>query len=114
MVVLIDCAAHGAQRVVAVGHGVRQRELCQAAGACCLDDADVCYVVRHHRVEADAHLLSLAAFNVVRAEDAVCNGVFATFVGIDALVFVADFGSVKEIDSMINEFNHNVNVFGIK
>ena len=110
VVVLIDSAAYCAERVVAVCHSVRQRELLQTACACCLNDSNICNIVRHHCVEADAHLLSLRAVHVVRAEDAVGDSVLASFVGCHAFVLVANFGTVEEIDSVINKFYHNAKV----
>ena len=76
VVVLVDRTADGAQGIVAVGHGVRQRELLEAAGARCLDDADVRDVVRHHRVEPDTHFLALAAIDVMGAENSIGDRVF--------------------------------------
>ena len=46
-------------------------------------------------------------FTVVRAEDAVGDSVLASFVGCHAFVLVANFGTVEEIDSVINKFYHN-------
>ena len=65
VVILVDRAAHGAQRVVAVGHCIGQGELLETTGAGGLDNAHVGDVVRHHRVKADAHFLTLAAIHVV-------------------------------------------------
>ena len=45
MVVLVDGTADSAQRVVAVGHRVRDRELVKSAGAGCLDNSDISDVV---------------------------------------------------------------------
>ena len=80
VVILVDRAAHGTQRVVAVGHCIGQGELLETTGAGGLDNAHVGDVVRHHRVEADAHLLALAAVNIVTAQDAVGDGVLTGLV----------------------------------
>ena len=96
---------------MAVGHCVRQRELLQSACACCLYNSYVSDVVRHHSVEADAHLLTLRSVHVVRAEDAVSDSVFASFVRCQTFIIVANFGTIEEIDSVINKFYHNVKVF---
>ena len=53
VVVLVDGAAHGAQRVVAVGEHVGQGEFRHARCARGLDDADERDVVAGHRIEAD-------------------------------------------------------------
>ena len=45
MVVLVDGTTDSAQRVVAVGHRVRDRELVKSAGAGCLDNSDISDVV---------------------------------------------------------------------
>ena len=65
VVVLVDCSTYSAKRVVAVGHGIRQGEFLQATGASCLNDAHISDVVRHHRIEANAHLLSFSPVNIV-------------------------------------------------
>ena len=75
MVVLVDGAAHRAQAVVAVGHGVRQRELRQPAGARRLDDAHIGDVVRNQRVKAQPQQTAPAR-RVVRAQDAVRDRLF--------------------------------------
>ena len=80
VVILVDGAADSAQRVVAVGHCVGQGELLETTGAGGLDNAHVGDVVRHHRVKADAHFLTLAAIYVVRAQDAVGDGVLTSLV----------------------------------
>ena len=96
---------------MAVGHSIRQRELLESAGACRLNDTYVCYVVRHHSIEANAHLVALTAVDIMRSQNAVCDSVLAGLIGGHTLIVVADFISVEEIDSMIDKFHHNVNVF---
>ena len=46
----------------------------------------------------------------MRAEYAVGDSVLASFVGCHAFVLVANFGTVEEIDSVINKFYHNAKV----
>ena len=59
VVVFVDSTTDCAQRVMAVGHRIRQGEFLKTTGASRLDDAHVGDVVRCHCVEANAHLLSL-------------------------------------------------------
>ena len=60
VIVLVDGAAHGAQRVVAVGEHVGQRELLHARSARRLDNADEGDVMARHGVEADLERLGVA------------------------------------------------------
>ena len=73
VVVLIDGAAHGAQRVMAVGEHVRQRELLHARSARRLDDADKGDVVARHGVEANLERLGVAG-RIVCLEDRIRDG----------------------------------------
>ena len=73
VVVLVDGAAHGAQAVVAVGHGVGDGELLQAGGLGGLDDAHEGDVVGDQGVELDAHFSGVGAL-VVGAENGVGDG----------------------------------------
>ncbi len=57
VVVLVDGTANGAQTVVAVGHGIGQRELGKPAGACGLDNTNVGNVMGNHSVELDFQLV---------------------------------------------------------
>ena len=68
VVVLIDCAANGAQAVVAVGQHIRQREPLKPRRARRLDDADIRDVVRRHRVKFDLQLVHVPA-GIVRLEN---------------------------------------------
>ena len=106
VVILIDGTAYSAERVVTVGHCVRERELVQSAGACCLDDTYVGNVVGNHGIEADAHFLALAAVHVVSAEDAVGNGVFTGLVGGEVCLFGYVL-AVKKVNTVGNQFYHN-------
>ena len=103
VVVFVDGTANGAQRVVAVGHGIGQGEFLETTGAGGLNDAHVGDVVRCHCVETNAHLLTLRAVHVVCAENAVGDGFFTCFVGSgQASSVVHDFLSVEEINSMFD------------
>ena len=70
VVVLVDGAAHSAQRVVAVGEHVGQGEFRHARCARGLDDADERNVVAGHRVEANLQRVRIAR-GVVRLQDRV-------------------------------------------
>ena len=108
MVVLVDRTAHSAQRVVAVGHGVRDRELLQAAGTGRLDDTDIGDVMGSHCVEMDTHLGSLSAFGVMRAENRVGYRVLTSLVFAGHPFGILDnLLSVKEVNSVWNQFYHN-------
>ena len=108
VVVLIDGTTDGAQRVVAVGHGVRQGELRQAAGASCLNDTYVRNVVRHHRIKADVHLLALATIDVMGTQNAVGDGVLTSLVGRGHTRCILNhLLAVEQIHSMFDQFNHN-------
>ena len=108
VVVFVDSSANSTERVVAVGHGIRQGEFLETTGAGGLNDAHVGDVVRCHCVETNAHLLTLRAVHVVCAENAVGDGFFTCFVGSgQASSVVHDFLSVEEINSMFDKFYHN-------
>ena len=103
VVVFIDGATDGAEGVVAIGHGIGQRELLETTGAGCLDNAHVGDVVRCHRVEADAHLLSLRAVYVVCPQNAVGDGFFACLIGSGQSGSLGhDFFSIQEVNSMFD------------
>ena len=68
VIVFVDGAAHRAQGIVAVGHGVRQREFLQPAGLRRLYDADVSDVVRGDLVEFYLQF-PVVSRNVVRREN---------------------------------------------
>ena len=80
MIILVDGATDSAEGVVAVCHGVRDRELLESAGAGGLDDAYIGDVVLCHGIETDLKLGSFTSFNIMRAKDAVSDGVLAGFV----------------------------------
>ncbi len=72
VVVGVDGTNDGAKGDVAVREGKRNGEFFQADGASCLDDANVCDVVRHDSVETDAQLLRVGR-GIVRIEDGASN-----------------------------------------
>lgn len=80
MIILVDGATDSAKGVVAIGHGVRDRELLESARTGGLDDADISDVMRCHGVETDLKLGSFTAFNIMRAKDAVSDSVLAGFI----------------------------------
>ena len=73
VVVLVDGAAHGAQRVMAVGEHVGQRELLHARGARRLDDANEGDVVARHGIETNLECLGVAG-RIVCLEDRIRDG----------------------------------------
>ena len=73
VVILVDGAAHGAQAIVAVGHGVWNGELLKAGGLGGLDDAHEGDVVGDESVKLQPELLRVGAL-VVGAEDGIGDG----------------------------------------
>ena len=108
VVVLIDSATYRAKGVVAVGHRIRDWELLQSARTGCLDDTDICDVVRCHGIETDAHLLALGAVHIVCAEDSVGDCVFTCLVRRRHAGRIGDDGlPVQEINAVRGQFYHN-------
>ena len=119
VVVFIDGASHGAERVVAVGHGVGDGEFLEPAGACRLDDSDVGDVVRDHCVEEYPHLPSFGLAlpfaagiprGLMTTQDAVSDGVLPGLVG-RYLRLVGECPAVKQISSVIDKFYHDISNF---
>ena len=75
VVVFVDCAAHGAQRVVAVGKSVRYGEFFKPRRLCRLYNPDVSYIVRSNLVEFYFQF-SVFARNVMRRQNSVSDGFF--------------------------------------
>ena len=73
VVVLVDGATHGTQRVVAVGEHIGQRELLHSGGPGSLNDAHIGDVVGRHSVEADLELVRIAG-SVMGLEDGPGHG----------------------------------------
>ncbi len=108
VVVLVDGTAHRAQGVVAVGHGIRNREFLETAGARRLDDTHIRDVVGDHRIETDTHFLALGAIDVMGTEDSVGDGVFAGLVRRRQACRVGnDRLPVQEVHTVRNQFYHN-------
>ena len=80
MVILVDGPAHGAQGIVAVGHGVGNGELFQAAGFCSLDDTHKRDVVGDKRVEPDSQFPGIRSL-VVGAENGIGDCLFPRLAG---------------------------------
>ena len=109
VVILVDGAADGAQRVVAVGHGIGDGELLQAGGLCGLDDTHKGNIMGDQSVELDLHLLGILAL-VVGTQDGVGDGFLAGFVGssnVLSLIGVNDL-TVYQISAFFDDFYHRM------
>ena len=107
MVILVDGAAHGAEGVVTVGHGIGDGEFLQPGSLGRLDDADKGDVVGNERVELDAHLLGIVA-HIVSAQDGIGDGLFPGLVGgchALGLIRVDDL-AVYQIRAFFDDFYH--------
>ena len=80
MVVLVNGAAYRAQRIVAVGKGIRERELFQPRSLCRLHYSHVGYIVRGYLVELYFKLFGIAARVVSQQNFIRQAAVFAGFV----------------------------------
>ena len=113
MVVLVDGAAHGAQRVVAVGEHVGQRELLHARGARRLDDADKGDVVARHGVEANLERLGVAG-RIVCLEDRIRDGAALGILGrlrntaLGSLGLRHNLAAVTQVDAVLVQLDHTV------
>jgi hypothetical protein len=74
MVVLVDGAAHGAEAVVAVGHGVGHGKRREARGLGGLDDAYICNIVGYEAVEFEPQHPAVPA--AVVPHDPIGHGLF--------------------------------------
>ena len=101
VVVLVDGTAHCAQGIVAVGHGIRKRELFQSAGAGRLNDTDVGDVVGNHGIETDAKFLAFGAVHIMRTKNLIGDGILAGFVR-SHIRLLCDGLSVQQINTMRN------------
>ena len=113
VVILVDGAAHGAQRVMAVGEHVGQRELLHARGACRLDDADKGDVVARHGIEANLERLGISG-RIVCLEDRIRDG---AALGIRGRLRNAALGSLgrrhnlaaaAQVDAVLVQLDHTV------
>ena len=73
VIVLVDCAADGAEAVMAVGQSIGHREFLHSGGASLLDDADVGDIVAHQGVKANFELFRVFR-NAVGLENTPCQG----------------------------------------
>ena len=113
VVVLVDGAAHGAQRVMAVGEHVGQRELLHARGARRLDDADKGDVVARHGVEANLERLGISG-RIVCLEDRIRDGATLGILGrlrntaLGSLGLRHNLAAVTQVDAVLVQLNHTV------
>ena len=113
MVVLVDGAAHGAQRVMAVGEHVGQRELLHARGARRLDDADKGDVVARHGIEANLERLGVAG-RVVCLKDRIRDGATLGILGrlrntaLGSLGRRHNLAAAAQVDAVLVQLNHTV------
>ena len=113
VVVLVDSAAHGAQRVVAVGEHVRQRELLHARGARRLDDADEGDIVARHGIETNLKRLGVAG-RVVCLEDRIRDGAALGILGrlrntaLGSLGRRHNLAATAQVDAVLVQLNHTV------
>ena len=113
VVILVDGAAHGAQRVVAVGEHVGQRELLHARGARRLDDADKGDVVARHGVEANLERLGVAG-RIVCLEDRIRDGTALGILGCLRNTVLGSLGrrhnlaAAAQVDAVLVQLNHTV------
>ena len=109
MVILVDGAADGAQGVVAVGHGIRNREFLQTGGLGSLDDTHEGDVVGDQSIKLDLHFLGIFAL-VVSTQNGVGDGFFTSFVGsgcVLCLIGINDL-SVYQISALFDDFYHRM------
>ena len=109
VVVLVDSSAHGAQGVVAVGHGVGDGERLQAGCLGGLDDAHEGNVMGYQRVEFQAQLPEVLP-PVVGAENGVGDGLFPCLVrsGLPLGLTGGDDLSVQQVRALSNDLYHRM------
>ena len=113
VVVLVDGATHGTQRVMAVGEHVRQRELLHARGTRRLDDADKGDVVARHGVEANLERLGVAG-RVVCLKDRIRDGAALSILGrlrntaLGSLGHRHNLAAAAQVDAVLVQLNHTV------
>ena len=103
VIVLIDGAAHGAQTVVAVGHGIGQRKLLHTGGTGGLDDTHVGDIVRHHSVELNFQI-GFVSRDVVGGKDAGGDGILSCRLG-GHIVGGTHF-PVNQVDALVMQLYH--------
>ena len=113
VVVLVDGAAHGAQRIMAVGEHVGQRELLHARGARRLDDADKGDVMARHGVEANLERLGVAK-RIVCLKDRIRDGAALGILGrlrntaLGSLGCRHNLAAAAQVDAVLVQLNHTV------
>ena len=113
VVVLVDGAAHGAQRIMAVGEHVGQRELLHARGTRRLDDADKGDVVARHGVEANLERLGVAG-RIVCLKDRIRDGAALGILGRLRNAALSGLGcrhnpaAAAQADAVLVQLNHTV------
>ena len=113
VVVLVDGAAHGAQRVMAVGEHVRQRELLHARGARRLDDADKGDVVTRHGIEANLERLGVSGC-IVCLKDRIRDGAALGILGrlrntaLGSLGRRHNLAAAAQVDAVLVQLDHTV------
>jgi len=113
VVVLVDGAAHGAQRVMAVGEHVRQRELLHARGTRRLDDADKGDVMARHGIEANLERLGISG-RIVCLEDRIRDSATLGILGrlrntaLGGLGRRHNLAAVAQVDAVLVQLDHTV------
>ena len=113
VVVLVDGATHGAQRVMAVGEHVGQRELLHARGARRLDDADKGDVVARHGIEANLESLGISG-RIVCLEDRIRDGATLGVPGrlcnaaLSSLGRRHNLAAAAQVDAVLVQLDHTV------
>ena len=113
VVVLVDGAAHGAQRVMAVGEHVGQRELLHARSARRLDNADEGNVVARHGVEADLERLGVAR-RVMCLKNRISDGAALGVLGrlrnaaLSSLGRGHNLAATAQVDAVLVQLDHSV------
>ena len=113
VIVLVDGAAHSAQRVMAVGKHVGQRELLHARGTRSLDDADEGDVVARHGVEANLERLGVAG-RIVCLKDRIRDGATLGILGrlrntaLSSLGRRHNLAATAQVDAVLVQLDHTV------
>ena len=113
VVVLVDGATHGTQRVMAVGKHVGQRELLHARGTRRLDDADKGDVVARHGIEANLERLGVAG-RIVCLKDRIRDGAALGILGCLRNAALSGLGrrhnlaAAAQVDAVLVQLDHTV------
>ena len=113
VVILVDGAAHGAQRVMAVGKHVGQRELLHARGTRRLDDADKGDVMARHGIEANLERLGISG-RIVCLEDRIRDGATLGVLGCLRNTALGSLGrrhnlaAAAQVDAVLVQLDHTV------